>query len=107
MVAPDFVPSGSPPSLRVRFFATHLPAYGWDPTVITTDPRCYDWQIDVENERLLPDSIDVIRTPALPLSWTRKLGIGDIGLRTLPYHWQALRRVCRDGEIDALFISIS
>jgi Glycosyl transferase 4-like domain len=107
IVAPDFVPSSLPPSLRARFFASHLPAYGWDATVITTDPRCYDWQIDPENERLLPDSIDVIRTSALPLPWTRKLGIGDIGLRTLPYHWQALRRLCRNGEIDAVFISIS
>jgi hypothetical protein len=107
IVAPDFIPSGSPSSLRVRFFASHLSEYGWDPIVITTDPRWYDWQTDPENVRLLPANLDVIRTPALPLSWTRKLGIGDIGLRTLMYHWQALRRLCGAGRIDAVFISIS
>jgi hypothetical protein len=107
IVAPDFIPSGSPSSLRVRFFATHLPEYGWDPIVITTDPRAYHWQTDAENERLLPGSIEVIRTPALPLTWTQKLGIKDIGLRALLYHWQALRRLCRDDRIDAVFISIS
>jgi Glycosyl transferase 4-like domain len=107
IVAPDFVPSGTPPALRVRFFATHLQEYGWDPIVIATDPGWYDWQTDPENVRLLPANLDVIRTPALPLSWTRKVGIGDIGLRTLMYQWQALRRLCRAGRVDAVFISIS
>ncbi len=68
IVGADFVPSSYPPALRIRFFAQHLPEFGWEPTVVTTDPRYYEWSVDVENERLLPGSLQVIRTPALPVS---------------------------------------
>ena len=39
MVAPDFSPSSLPPALRVRFFATHLPSFGWEPIILSVDPR--------------------------------------------------------------------
>jgi hypothetical protein len=62
--------------------------------------------VDAENERLLPPNLEVIRTPALPVSLTRKLGIGDIGLRSLWYHWRAVTRLCRSGRVDLVFIPV-
>ena len=67
IVAPDFVPSSLPPAIRVRFLAHHLPEFGWQPEVISTDPSCYDWSIDPENEKLLPEKLKVIRTGAVPI----------------------------------------
>lgn len=107
IVAPDFTPSGQPPALRARFFANHLVEQGWHVTVITADTGAYDWPVDPENEELVSDSVEVIRTSTLPLTWTRRVGIGDIGLRSLFQQWQALRRLCRSGQVDAVFISIS
>jgi len=46
IIAPDFSPSSLPPALRVRFFAEHLPDYGWQPTIITTDPVFYETTVD-------------------------------------------------------------
>src|SRR5262249_13534336 len=89
IVGPDFTPSSYPPALRARFFAQHLPEFGWNPIVLSTDPRHYEWTVDPENEQLLDPSLEVIRTGALPLKWTRKLGFGDLGLRTLWHHWRA------------------
>lgn len=106
IVAPDFTPSSYPPALRARFFAQHLPEFGWNPIVLTTEPRNYEWTVDPENERLLDPSLEVIRTGALPLRWTRKLGFGDLGLRTLWHHWRALSRVCRQRRVDLVLISV-
>lgn len=106
IIGSDFTPSSLPPATRIRFFATHLPKYGWEPIVLTTEPEYYDWQIDPENERLLPESLKVIRTTAWNSSWTRKFGIGDIGMRSLWNHWRAAKRICRENQIDLLLIPV-
>ena len=39
IIAPDFTPSSYPPALRARFFAQHLPEFGWKPIVLAADPE--------------------------------------------------------------------
>lgn len=102
----DFSPSSLPPALRIRYFAQHLPEFGWQPIIITTDSKHYNWKIDPENERLLPESLEVIRTNALPEKLTRKIGIGDIGARSMWYHWKVISDLCRKKRIDLLFIPV-
>lgn len=106
IVGADFVPSSLPPSLRIRFFAGHLAEFGWESTVLTTEPEYYEQPVDPENSRLVPFSVHVARTRALPASLTRKIGIGDIGLRSLWYHWKALVRLCQDRRVDLICIPV-
>ena len=77
VVGPDFVPSSMPPALRLRFLVRHLREFDWNPVVLSVDPRCYEHATDAENERLLPDGLEVIRTAAASPQWTRKIGIGS------------------------------
>ena len=106
MIAPDFSPSSLPPALRVRFFAAHLQLFGWDPTILSVDPAYYENAIDPENESLVPQGTRVLRTPAFPTRLTRRLGVGDIGMRSLWHHWRALKRICAEQKPDLLFISV-
>ena len=106
IVAPEFTPSSYPPALRARFFAQHLREYGWNPIVLTTDPRNYESAFDPENEKLLDTTLEVVRTEALSVNWTRRLGFTDISLRTLWPHWQALNQICRQRKVDLIFISV-
>jgi hypothetical protein len=106
MIGADFAPSSLPPALRMRYFAQHLPEFGWEPIVLTTDASHYDWKIDPENERLLPASLEVIRTSAWSAKLTRKMGIGDIGMRSMWAHWRALKELCRKQKVDLLFIPV-
>jgi hypothetical protein len=106
IIAPDFTPSSYPPALRARFFAQHLREFGWDPIVLTTQPENYEWSVDPENQKLLDHSVEVIRTGAWSTKWTRKLGFGDLSLRTLWPHWSALNRICRQRRIDLILISV-
>jgi hypothetical protein len=106
IIAPDFCPSSMPPALRSRFFTDHLREFGWDPVVIATAPEFYEWGIDPENERLLRGDYEVIRTAALRSSWTRKLGIGDLGLRSLWHNWRALSALVKRRQVDLLLITV-
>jgi glycosyl transferase family 4 len=106
IIGADFVPSSLPPATRIRFFAQHLPDFGWEPIILTTKPEYYDWSIDTENECLLPESLEVIRTEALASSWTHKVGVGDIGMRSLWHHWRALKQLCQQRRIDLVLIPV-
>jgi len=106
IIGSDFTPSSYPPALRVRFFAQHLAEFGWEPTILTIDPKEYEWEVDKENEHLLPKDLRVIRTPVVPISTTRKLGLGDIGLRSLWHHWRALSKLCRTEQVDLVLIPV-
>jgi hypothetical protein len=100
IVAPSFAPASNPPTQRVRFFARHLPTFGWRPTVLSVDPRFYEDRLDPEIESLVPRGLDVIRTPAWPARVTRRLGVGDLGIRA----YLPMRRVLRTLRADALLI---
>lgn len=106
IIAPDFTPSSLPPATRVRFFASHLPDFGWEPIIITTKPEFYEAPVDLENERLLPPALEVVRTDAFPVKWTRKIGVGDIGMRSLWQHWRVLKRLCKERRIDLVFVPV-
>jgi hypothetical protein len=83
-----------------------LSEFGWDPVIITTKADFYEASVDPENEALLPLSLEVIRTDAFRTKWTRKIGIGDVGMRSLWHHWRALSRLCREHKVDAVFIPV-
>src|SRR4051794_14189238 len=63
IVAYYFPPLGGAGSLRVSGFATHLPEYGWEPTVLT--PR--DGAYYRDSQIAFPER-SVIRTPSIELS---------------------------------------
>jgi hypothetical protein len=106
IICADFAPSSYPQALRTRFFARHLPEFGWKPLILTTEPRFYEWSVDPENEKLLPPDLEIFRTRAFPAEITRKFGVGDLGMRSLWHHWAALRRLCRERRVDLILISI-
>lgn len=106
ILASDFPPSSLPSSVRARLFASHLAEFGWRPVVITVAPEFYECPLDADNERLLPARLEVIRTRALPVRWMRRFGISDIGMRSLWYHWRAIRKLYLAGSVDLLFITV-
>jgi hypothetical protein len=106
ILAPDFLPSSTPPALRVRLFANHLPEFGWQPIIITTDSQYYQWQYDAENKSLLAKDVEIILTSAIKYKNARRLGIGDIGLRSLWFHWQAINQLSQERQIDAVLIPV-
>jgi len=106
IVAPDFSPSSLPSAIRPRLFANHLGAFGWHPIVITTRAEFYDYPLDFDNESLVAADVEVIRTAAISSASARRFGIGDIGIRSLRAHWQALRELVAERTVDLILISV-
>lgn len=106
MISPHFPPDTSAGTHRVRLLAPHLPEHGWEPTVLTVDPRDYEGRLDPELADLVPGGLRVVRCRALPPSWTRRLGVGDLGVRALPGLARAASRLLAAERFDALFITV-
>ena len=106
MVSPHFPPDSSAASHRVRLLAPHLEDAGWSPTVVTLERSAYEGRLDPGLEALVPSSLRVVRAKAWGAAATRRVGLGDLGLRA----FTGLRRTCRallsSEPFDALFITV-
>src|SRR3989442_15531405 len=105
MLSPHFPPDSSAATHRVRLLAPHLPDYGWEPLVVTAEPGGYEGQLDADLAALVPSSLRVVRYRAWSPRWTRALGIGDLGLRSLIPAWRTCAATVERERIDAVFIT--
>ncbi len=104
IVAPHFPPSNLAGVHRARLLSQHLEEFGWKPLIVTTHWRHYEEALDWGVAALVDPSLEVIHTKALP---TKPLRIvGDIGLRAMPWHLRALRRLRREGRLDFLLLTV-
>jgi len=104
IIAPQFSPCSYPPAIRVRYFTNHLEEFGWHPVVFSVKPEFMEEPPDYEFERMISPALEVIRVKALPQKWTRKMGIGDIGIRCFFHMLKGLHVECRKRQIDLIFI---
>ena len=104
IVAPHFPPSNLTAGHRCRYFAMHLPKFGWKVKVLSVRPRYYEEKLDYELEALLPPELEIIRTKAFPVRpWCL---IGDISIRAFWWHYRVLCRLVQNEKIDLICISI-
>jgi len=104
IVAPHFPPSNLAGVHRARLLSQHLHEFGWRPIIVTTHWRHYEEALDWGLASLLDPALEVIRTQAAPTRPVRV--IGDIGVRALPWHLAALRRLRRERQMDFLHITV-
>ena len=56
---------------------------------------------------MVPDTVQVLKTGAIPLAVTRPLGVGDIGVRAYWHLQRAISKLLAAGGADLLFITMS
>ncbi|MFZ1504954.1 MAG: hypothetical protein WAS50_17475, partial [Nitrospira sp.] len=65
IVAYYFPPVAASGAMRPLGFCRNLPAFGWQPKVLTTTPECVYpvHQVDEKLGARVPDTVEVIRVP--------------------------------------------
>ena len=79
IIAPHYPPSNLAAVHRSRLFAQYLPAFGWEPVILTVDEKYYEETLDWNLHRLLPQGQLIVKVKAFGVIRPRM--IGDIGLR--------------------------
>ena len=90
---------------RARHLAKHLPAASWRPIILTVDESQHEERLDPALARMLPQGLDIVKVGAWPISTTRRVGIGDIGLRAFPYLRAGLRTAVARYRPDIAFFT--
>src|SRR5262245_17702191 len=105
-ISPHFPPDSTAATHRLRLLAPHLPAYGWEPTILTVDPRDYEGRLDPALARSVPPGVRVVRARAWPRTLSRCLGFGDLGMRAFHGLWRSASSLLSSEPFDAVFVTI-
>ena len=106
LVSPHFPPDSSAGTHRVRLLAPHMAEHGWEPTVLTVDPRGYEGRLDSALAASVPDEVRIVRAHAWPAAMSRRFGVGDLGLRAYRGLKRAASELLTNDRFDAVFITI-
>ncbi|MBC7879709.1 MAG: glycosyltransferase [Anaerolineae bacterium] len=105
IVSPHFPPTNAADHQRVRLLLPYLEKEGWDPTVLAVHANAVEMVQDSYLEKTLPQDLHVHRTSAIPQSYTRRIGLGSLGLRSLPYLWRAGAQLLKKRKFDLVYFS--
>jgi len=95
-----------PPSQRVRLIVQHAASLGYFPTVFTVDQKYREERGDPWMVELVGDKFNLVTVNCLDQNKTRKLKIGDLGLRILPYLFFALRKHAKKEKPDFILYPV-
>lgn len=105
IVSPHFPPVNAPDHQRIRMSLPHFAEFGWEATVLAVSPEYVEALQDCSLGQTVPESTRVIRTRALPVKQTRRLGVGNLGVRALPYLRKAGDKILREEHFDLVYFS--
>ena len=106
IIAPHFPPSALPPAQRVRLMVKHLKTLGWYPHVFTTESKFREEKEDAWMTELAGDDFDLTVVKALNQKKTRKFGVGDLGLRMIPYLLPAIKKAAKKEKPDFILYPV-
>lgn len=104
IIYPHFPPSNLAGVHRPRLFAQHLPAFGWEPVILTVHEKYYEEALDWNLVKLLPEDLRIEKVNAFPITKPRL--IGDIGLRAFFQLYKRAKQLIKKEHFDFVYILI-
>jgi hypothetical protein len=104
IISPHFPPSNLAAVHRSRFFAQNLPAFGWEPVILTVDEKYYEEKLDWDLNKLIPITQRIVKVNAFKVG--RPRFIGDIGLRAFFQMQKKAFSLLQSEKFDFLYIPI-
>jgi hypothetical protein len=104
LVSSHFAPSNLVGGHRARLWSRYLPEFGWDPIVVTGDPREYEERPDPDLDRLVAPGLQVVHARTFPTKPVRL--VGDVGVRAFWGCYRAIAKLMRERPLDFVLVTI-
>lgn len=104
IISPDYPPCNLAGVHRSRLFAQHLPEYGWEPTVLCVNEKYYEFDLDWNLHKLLPENQRIEKVKAFRVTKPRL--VGDIGLRSYFFLRRKALQLIKNEKIDFVYLPI-
>lgn len=105
IISPYFPPSNAADMQRVRMSLPFFKEYGWEATIVTVDEKYSDMLKDDLLLQTIPQNVPVHKVGAFDKSYTSKLGLGSIALRSLPFYRKRVNQLLKGGQYDLIYFS--
>ena len=90
---------------RVRQSLPYFKALGWTPTVLAVLPEYVEQSKDDLLNASIPKDIEVYKVKAFATTYTRKLGLGNLGIRAFKQLYNKGNELMRSENYDLIYFS--
>jgi hypothetical protein len=104
IVSPHFPPVNTPDMQRIRMSLPHFREFGWEPSVLAVMPDGTE-TVDALLSETVPTDIPIERVRSIPAAVSRRVGIGNIAVRALPYLYASGCRLISSRKFDLIYFS--
>ncbi|MBI5771154.1 MAG: glycosyltransferase [Verrucomicrobia bacterium] len=105
IISPHFPPVNAPDMHRARLSLPCYRAHGWEPIVLCVGDAWQNATREPELDATVPPDVRVVRVPALPVAWTRLVGVRNLGLRCWLHFLRHGSRLITRERIDLVFFT--
>ncbi|MBE9219646.1 glycosyltransferase family protein [Dolichospermum flos-aquae] len=105
IVSPHFPPINAADHQRIRMALPYFEEFGWDVTVLCIEPDFIEGIYDPNLNLTVPDNIEIIRSSAISPKLSRKLKLGNLGFRSIPFLIKATAKYFEKNYFDLVYFS--
>ena len=105
IISPHYPPINAADIHRVRQSLPYFELYGYQPTVLTVVPEDVEMPQDSFLEQTIPVDITVHKVKAYSTRYTRKFGLGNLGIRAFYQLYKKGNELLESGNFDLVYFS--
>lgn len=105
IISPHFPPINAADHQRVRMALPYFQEFGWQVHVVAVQPESVRGVCDRYLESTIPENVSVTYINALPVKYTKIIGLGGLGWRCLPYLAAAGDKLLQNSSFDLIYFS--
>jgi hypothetical protein len=105
IISPHFPPTSAVDMHRVRLSMPYFRHFGWEAFVLAVDPHYIEGIKEPLLEKSIPGDSRIFHSKALPLHLSNRVGLGNLGLRALPYLYVKGNELIREHGVDLVYFS--
>jgi len=105
IISPHFPPNNTPDMHRIRAMLPYFQEKDIEVCVLAINPEYTEAPIDKYILKSIPENIKIYKSKALKQKVTRKLGLGNLGIRAFFYMKGLGNRIIKEFKPDVIFFS--
>ncbi|WP_375558794.1 hypothetical protein ACE193_13710 [Bernardetia sp. OM2101] len=98
IISPNFPPNNAADMHRVRQGVNYWRNFGWNPIVVGVKPHLTEYPKEEVLLKTIPQDIETHHVNAFDAKYTRKIGLGDLGLRSLYFYRKKVNQIIKQKQ---------
>ncbi|WP_291721746.1 hypothetical protein [Bernardetia sp.] len=98
IISPTFPPNNAADMHRVRQGVNYWKEFGWNPIVVGVAPHLTEFPKEEILLQTVPEDLEIHHVKAFSAKYTRKVGLGELGLRSMYFYRKKVNQIIRQKQ---------